>query len=481
MKEFRRATWVPILACLVACSSAGAPELGPEPPARALSEPIIGGQTDTATHGVVALAFVYPRHQVSVFCSGSLLAPNLVLTARHCIAQIGNDPTNESVDCSVSQFTIPTAANTVFVSTDAQPQTSNGTLYSVKEIRQAPGSTNVCGYDVALLILNSNVPSSAATPIEPALAVTTKTNEEFAAVGFGLQDPNDKAGTTAGTRMRFNTASVYCVGTSCPSAAANAQDEWVGNSPVCSGDSGGPALDASGRVFGVTSRGDSMCSYALYSNVASWADFIRTGAQAAAVAGGYTAAAWATGGSTTPSTGSAGSSAAGGSAAGGSAAGGSANTSGGSSNANGGGTSNAGSSAVGTGGASATEPSAGASSAGAGASNTTPPPIQTPTVSPLGEACQGASDCPGTYQCFSSSDKPPGICVPPCGSSGTCPTDYKCSDSLKVCTPVNPTVVKGQATTSCALSSRQQSGNGAFAALLVLGFAWLGRRRRNAA
>jgi uncharacterized protein (TIGR03382 family) len=103
-----------------------------------------------------------------------------------------------------------------------------------------------------------------------------------------------------------------------------------------------------------------------------------------------------------------------------------------------------------------------------------------PTVSPLGEACQGANDCPGTYQCFSPTDNPPGICVPPCSSTASCPTDYKCSDSLKVCTPVNPTVVKGQVSTSCAFSSKKQSGNGAFAALLVLGFAWLGRRRRNA-
>jgi uncharacterized protein (TIGR03382 family) len=464
LKAFRRASWAPVLACLVACSSAGAPEVSAEQPVRALGEPIIGGQTDTATDGVVALAFVYPRHQVSVFCSGSLLAPNLVLTARHCIAQIGDDPTNESVDCSVSQFTKATPANTVFVSTDTDPETSNGTLYSVKEIRQAPGSTNVCGFDVALLILNSNVPGAAATPIEPALGVTTKTNEEFAAVGFGLQDPNDKAGKTAGTRMRFNTASVYCVGSSCPTAAANAQDEWVGNSPVCSGDSGGPALDASGRVFGVTSRGDAMCSYALYSNVASWADFIRTGAQDAAVDGGYTVASWASAGSTTP----------------GSSAGGAANASGGSSDSN----SSAGSGTVGTGGAASTsEPSGGATSASAGASSTTPPPIQNmPTVSPLGEACQGANDCPGAYQCYSATDKPPGICVPPCASSSaTCPTDYSCSASLKVCTPVDPKVVEGRVSTSCALSVQKQNGNGAFAALLVLGFAWLGRRRRNAA
>jgi MYXO-CTERM domain-containing protein len=436
-----------------------------EQPARAVGEPIIGGQSDTATHGVVALAFVYPKHQVAVFCSGSLLAPNLVLTARHCIAQIGNDPMNEQVDCSVSQFTKPTAANTVFVSTDAAPQTSNGTLYSVKEIRQAPGSSNVCGYDVALLILNSNIPSSAATPLEPALGVTTKTNEQFAAVGFGLQDPNDKVGKTAGMRMRFNTASVYCVGAACPTAAGNEQDEWVGNSPVCSGDSGGPALDASGRVFGVTSRGDPMCSYALYSNVASWADFIRTGAQDAAAAGNYTAAAWATGGTTTPVSG---------------AGGGSTSTSGGSTSASGGSTGNAGGSAVSVGG-SGTETNGGDTSAGG--SGATPPPIQNmPTVSPLGEACQAANDCPGAYQCYSPTAQPPGICVPPCSSSGSsCPAGYSCSESLKVCTPVDATVVKGRVSTSCAFSTQKQSGDGAFAALLVLGCAWLGRRRRNAA
>ncbi len=244
---------------------------------------------------MVALAFK-GHGQVSVFCSGSLLAPNLVLTARHCIARI-DDGSSEEVKCDSSEFTAVYDPRQIFVSTDSEPESNQGQLYPVQEIREAPGSSNVCGFDVALLILsNGGVSASAATPIEPVLDDPTLANARFSAVGYGLQDPDDAKGTTAGTRQRFDTSSVYCVGDSCPVAAAAEADEFVGNSPVCSGDSGGPALDTEGRVFGVTSRGDSACTYALYSNVASWADFVRNTALDAAAAAGYNPPSWATAG-----------------------------------------------------------------------------------------------------------------------------------------------------------------------------------------
>ena len=64
------------------------------------------------------------------------------------------------------------------------------------------------------------------------------------------------------------------------------------NAPICSGDSGGPALDERGRVFGVASRGDPGCEIAVYGDVSSWGPFIVDTALEAADLGGYVAPEW---------------------------------------------------------------------------------------------------------------------------------------------------------------------------------------------
>ena len=434
------ALWALALVGVPACASSGGSSPSGDGRTDTVSASIIGGHLDTTTKGVVALA-LSAHSQLGVICSGSLLAPNLVLTARHCVSQIGNG-SSEAVDCVNSKFTAMYDPRNLAVSTASKPQ-SGSKLYAVEEIREAPGSSSVCGYDIAMLILSgSGVPASEARPLEPVLDHPPTTKQSFAAVGYGLQDPNDTQAVTAGTRMRFDTSSVKCVGAKCPLSDGVEDDEFVGYSPVCSGDSGGPAIDADGRVFGVTSRGDDQCTYALYSNVAAWADFVRSTAIAAATAGSYTPPAWATG-----------------------------DTSGaGTSGAGNGGSANASST---TGG----RPNGGSATGSAGTTGST-----MPTVDPLGSACSG--DCPGTYGCYAATGTPPGVCVPPCSAAAnTCPARYTCSEALGFCTPTQPTTKTTRLSGSCSVAPGTKSGTGrsAIAALLGLGVLWFGRRRRSVA
>jgi len=428
LKALRHALAFSALALLGGTACAGGSGAGTETETHSVATSIVGGHLDTTTNGVVALARA-AHGQVAVICSGSLLAPNLVLTARHCVSQI-DDGSSSAVLCGTSQFTAKYDPRQLFVSTDTQPQTDSA-LYSIKEVREAPGSSDVCGFDLALLILKGNGISEAeAMPIEPVLDHAPGVKQAFAAVGYGLQDPNDEY--SSGTRMRFDKSSVTCVGAKCPRLYDAEDDEWVGKSPVCSGDSGGPALDAEGRVFGVTSRGDDQCTYAVYSNVADWADFVRSTALAAAASGDYEPASWVT--DTTPAAGGAGSTASGG-MSGGTAAG--------------------------------------------GAGTATPPegPVG-PTVDPLGSSCTG--DCPSAYKCYSATGTPPGICVPVCSpSNDTCPARYACSESLGVCTPTQATTKTAHIEGSCAVSPGTKPARDASAvALLGMALAWLGRRRR---
>src|SRR4029079_18802121 len=68
--------------------SMGCAEAEHEPPPPETAEPIIGGETDAGDPGVVAV-FAQQLGATSGFlCTGSVIAPTVVLTAAHCVSPL---------------------------------------------------------------------------------------------------------------------------------------------------------------------------------------------------------------------------------------------------------------------------------------------------------------------------------------------------------------------------------------------------------
>ncbi|MBU1242715.1 trypsin-like serine protease [Myxococcota bacterium] len=238
---------------------------------------IINGSVDTSAAND-AVAFLYL--DAGYACGGTLIAPNVLMTAGHCVTY-----SNTTTPVPVDQFS-------VFFCRDLNncDMATRSREVIQSWVHPSYNATNI-RYDIALLRLSGPAPGDV-TPIPILPAAQVLTNADIGAaitfVGYGLTNGSDENSNSM--VRRIYTGSIEGL---CHSSNPCTISQWSGtyaapwtiwtdqnNGGTCQGDSGGPGLVTRNNVkyvAGITSYGYSECTGpGVYTEVSNYESQINT-------------------------------------------------------------------------------------------------------------------------------------------------------------------------------------------------------------
>lgn len=242
---------VGLVAVSLLVSACAAPE--PELELGRAEQAIVNGERSDEVDDAAVFVFTHVGGgSGDIVCTGSMIAPNLVLTALHCITHTvdgnfscrpdGTIDSNTSGDGTIGSLVTP---SDVKIYLGSQPGSEPD---AVGQRLIGTGTTQICKNDMGLVILDRELDA----PLLPLrLEKSVKIGESVRVVGYGQTE-------TIGTSGRFFRPSrrVLDVGpdTDTEPTLSAAPRTFVVNEGPCHGDSGGPAIsEETGAILGVYS------------------------------------------------------------------------------------------------------------------------------------------------------------------------------------------------------------------------------------